>query len=115
MGPCNRGQRRICTEEREGVSIVKGREGRGAWVHWRTTEEEVYQTLKTTSNSTGVFCRKEEQMVQNYKYLNEWTIENNYPLPLNTDIVENIGIKKVFAKLDLQGGYNNIWIKEGDK
>jgi len=30
-------------------------------------------------------------MVQNYRYLNEWTIENNYPLPLISDIVENIG------------------------
>ena len=31
------------------------------------------------------------------------------------DIVENIGTKKVFTKMDLQWGYNNIWIKEGDK
>ena len=47
-------------------------------------------------------------MVQNYRYLNEWTIENNYPLPLISDIVENIGTKKVFTKLDLRWGYNNI-------
>ena len=39
---------------------------------------------------------------QNYRYLNEWTIKN--PLPLISDIVENIGIKKVFTKLDLQWG-----------
>ncbi len=31
------------------------------------------------------------------------------------DIVENIGTKKVFTKIDLQWGYNNVWIKEGDK
>jgi len=47
-------------------------------------------------------------IVQNYRYLNEWTIENNYPLPLISDIVENIGTKKVFTKLDLRWGYNNI-------
>jgi len=35
-------------------------------------------------------------MVQDYKYLNEWTIENNYSLPLISDIVENISMKKVF-------------------
>ena len=29
--------------------------------------------------------------------------------------MENIGTKKVFTKMDLQWGYNNIWIKEGDK
>ena len=28
-------------------------------------------------------------------------IKDNYPLPLILDIVENIGIKKVFTKLDL--------------
>ena len=40
-------------------------------------------------------------MVQNYWYLNEWTIKNNYPLPLILDIVKNIGMKRVFTKLDL--------------
>jgi len=41
--------------------------------------------------------------------------KNNYPLPLISDIVENIGTKKVFTKMDLRWGYNNVWIKEGDK
>ena len=54
-------------------------------------------------------------IVQDYWYLNEWTIKNNYPLPLISDIVENIGTKKVFTKMDLRWGYNNIWIKEGDE
>jgi len=40
-------------------------------------------------------------IVQHYWYLNEWMIKNNYPLPLILDIVENIGIKKVFTKLNL--------------
>jgi len=54
-------------------------------------------------------------MVQDYKYLNEWTIKNNYSLPLILDIIENIDTKKVFKKLDLQWGYNNVWIKERDE
>jgi len=56
-----------------------------------------------------------KQMVQDYRYLNKWTIKNNYPLPLILDIVENIGTKKVFTKMDLRWSYNNVWIKEGDK
>ena len=56
-----------------------------------------------------------KRMVQDYRYLNEWTIKNNYPLPLISDIVENIGTKKVFTKMDLRWGYNNVWIKEGDE
>ena len=54
-------------------------------------------------------------MVQNYRYLNKWTIKNNYPLSLILDITENIGTKKVFTKIDLRQEYNNVWIKEGDK
>ena len=54
-------------------------------------------------------------MVQDYRYLNEWTIKNNYPLPLISDVLENIGIKKLFTKIDLRWGYNNIRIKEGDE
>ena len=56
-----------------------------------------------------------KQMVQDYRYLNEWTINNNYPLPLILDVLENIGIKKVFTKIDLRWGYNNVRIKEGNE
>jgi len=56
-----------------------------------------------------------KRMVQDYRYLNEWTIKNNYPLPLISDVVENIGTKKVFTKMDLRWGYNNVQIKEGDE
>jgi len=54
-------------------------------------------------------------MVHNYRYLNEWTIKNDYHLPLISDIVENIGNKKVFTKLDLWWDYNNVQIKKGDE
>jgi len=56
-----------------------------------------------------------KQMVQDYWYLNKWTIKNNYPLPLISDVLENIRMKKVFTKINLRWGYNNVRIKEGDK
>ena len=64
------------------------------------------------------FVRKKDgkkRMVQDYRYLDEWTVKNNYPLPLILDVLENIGTKKVFIKIDLRWGYNNIRIKEGDE
>jgi len=42
-------------------------------------------------------------------------VKNNYPLPLILDVIKNIGTKKVFTKMDLRWGYNNVRIKEGDK
>ena len=56
-----------------------------------------------------------KRIVQDYRYLNEWTIKNNYPLPLISDVLENIGMKKVFTKMNLRWGYNNVRIKEGDE
>ena len=32
-----------------------------------------------------------------------------------SDVLESIGTKKVFMKMDLRWGYNNVRIKEGDE
>jgi len=56
-----------------------------------------------------------KRMVQDYSYLNEWTIKNNYPLPLIFNVLENIRTKKVFTKMNLRWEYNNVRIKEGDE
>ena len=56
-----------------------------------------------------------KRMVQDYRYLNSWTIKNNYPLPLISDLIDSIGKKKVFTKIDLRWGYNNVRIKEEDE
>ena len=39
-------------------------------------------------------------------------MKNNYPLSLISDVLENIGTKKVFTKMDLRWDYNNVRIKE---
>ena len=54
-------------------------------------------------------------MVQDYYHINQWTIKNGYLLPLIVDILDGVGKRKVFTKLDLRWGYNNIRIKEGDE
>jgi len=54
-------------------------------------------------------------MVMDYRNLNDQTVKNNYPLPLITELIDNMGSKKVFTKMDLRWGFNNIRIKEGDE
>jgi len=58
---------------------------------------------------------RKKRMVQDYHYLNKGTIKNNYPLPLILELIDRIGNAKVFTKLDLWWGYNNVHIKEGDE
>jgi len=56
-----------------------------------------------------------QRMVQDYRYLNQWTVKNKYPLPLIADILDRVGKRKVFTKLDLRWGYNNVRIKKRDE
>jgi len=58
---------------------------------------------------------RSKRMVMDYHNLNNQTVKNNYPLLLITDLIDNIGSKQVFTKMDLQWGFNNIRIKEGDE
>jgi len=50
-----------------------------------------------------------------YCNLNNQTVKNNYLLPLITELINNMGSKKVFTKMDLRWGFNNMRIKEGDE
>jgi len=53
-----------------------------------------------------------KRMVQDYRYLNKETVKDNYPLPLILDLINTMGTKKIFTKIDLCWGYNNVQIKE---
>ena len=56
-----------------------------------------------------------QRIVQDYQHINQWTIKNRYLLFLIADILDGVRKRKVFTKLDLRWGYNNVRIKEGDK
>ena len=44
---------------------------------------------------------RSKRMVIDYHSLNDQTIKNNYPLPLITDLIDNMGSKKIFTKMYL--------------
>ena len=52
---------------------------------------------------------------QDYRYINDWTIKNAYPLPLISEIMDKLKRAKYFTKIDVQWGYNNVWIKKGNE
>ena len=75
--------------------------------------KEYIQPSKSLQTAPVFFVGKKDGkkwMVQDYRYLNEC-----YLLPLISDILENIGTKKVFTKIVLRWGYNNVRIREGDE
>jgi hypothetical protein len=52
---------------------------------------------------------------QDYRYLNDGTVKNVYPLPLVSDLLNKLKGANIFTKLDIRWGYHNIRIKEGDE
>ena len=73
---------------------------------------------KSPQTSPVLFVPKKDgkrKMVQDYRYVNKGTIKNSYPLPLILELIDSMGTKKVFIKMDLRWGYNNVRIKEGDE
>ena len=53
--------------------------------------------------------------VQDYQWLNEWTIKNCYLLLLISELIAWVQNTKLFTKFNVRWGYNNICIKKGDK
>jgi len=54
-------------------------------------------------------------LVQDYWKLNQVTIKDKTPLLLIRGVINKLKEAKYFNKLDLIWGYNNVWIKEGNK
>ena len=42
-------------------------------------------------------------------------VKNNYPLPLISQLIDKLKGAKLFTKMNLRWGYNNVCIKEGDE
>jgi len=44
---------------------------------------------------------EKKRIVQDYRYLNKGIVKDNYPLPLISDLIDTMGTKRVFTKMDL--------------
>jgi transposase InsO family protein len=73
---------------------------------------------KSPMASPVFFIKKKDgslRLVQDYRALNDLTIKNRYPLPLISELVNKLKGAKLFTKLDVRWGYNNVRIKPGDE
>ena len=61
--------------------------------------------LKSPQKLPVIFVDKKngsKQIVMDYCNLNNQIVKNNYLLPLITELINNMGSKKVFTKIDLR-------------
>ena len=66
---------------------------------------------KSPISSPFFFIKKKDgslRPVQDYRRLNEITVKNRYPIPLVSELVDRLKNAKIFTKLDIRWGYNNI-------
>ncbi|CCO34400.1 Retrotransposable element Tf2 155 kDa protein type 1 [Rhizoctonia solani AG-1 IB] len=73
---------------------------------------------KSPISSPVMFVLKKDGsrcLVVDYRKLNACSKKNIYPLPRPNNLMSKLCGAKLFTKLDLQWGYNNVRVKEGDK
>jgi len=73
---------------------------------------------KSHAGAPILFVKKKDgslRMCVDYCGLNKVTIKNQYPLPLISGLLNQLGQAKIHTKIDLRGMYNLVRIKEGDE
>ena len=73
---------------------------------------------KSPMGAPVFFIKKKDSslhLIQDYQKLNKIMVKNSYPLPLISNVLTCLCDAEFFTILDLQWGFNNMWIKEGDK
>src|ERR1041385_8959794 len=76
--------------------------------------------IRPSSSAWGapsLFVKKSDgtnRLVQDYRPINQATIQNKYPLPQINDLYDQLAGSTVFSKLDLRLGYHQIRVREAD-
>lgn len=78
--------------------------------------------LITPSNSPYaapvLFVRKKDgtfRMCIDYRALNDVTIKDRFPLPNIQDLLDSLAKARIFSKIDLRSGYNQVLVKPEDR
>ena len=82
------------------------------------SEKGYIRKSKSPYASAFFFIKKKDgklRPIQDYWKLNQYTIQNKYPLPLILELISQVKDANIFSKFDIRWGYNNIRIKEGDQ
>jgi hypothetical protein len=76
------------------------------------------QRSSSSAAAPILFATKKDgglRLCVDYRALNLHTVENRYPLPLMSELLDRMREARIFTKLDLRNAYHLIQIKEGDR
>ena len=86
------------------------------WIDEQLEKGYIVPSISPYASSFFFIKKKDGKLrpVQDYRTINSHTIRNQYPLPLISDLIRNLGGARIYTKFDVHQGYNNIRIKEAD-
>ncbi|XP_017979901.1 PREDICTED: RNA-directed DNA polymerase homolog [Theobroma cacao] len=81
-------------------------------------QAEFIRPSKTPFITQVLFQKKQDRFLRlcvDYWALNKVTVKNNYPIPLITDLFDQLSGVKYFCKLDLRSGYHLLSVAKEDE
>src|SRR5258705_1205890 len=85
---------------------------------WENLANGHIHPSKSPMGAPVFFIKKKDGslcLMQDYQKLNEITVKNSSPPPLVSNVLTHLHNAEFFTVLDLQWGFNNVQIKEGDE
>ena len=87
---------------------------------WLDDEEAKGYLQPSTSLVTSSFFqipKKDGELcpIQDYHVINNYTVKNNAPIPNIKESISLLANSFIFSTFDIQWGYNNIHIRDGDQ
>src|ERR1700719_405650 len=81
-------------------------------------EKGFIRPSKSPAGAPVLFVKKKDgglRLCVDYRGLNKITRKNRYPIPRIETLVDQLRLAKIYSKIDLCVGYNNVRIAEGDE
>ena len=87
-----------------------------AWIDEQLEKGYIEPSISPYASSFFFIKKKDGKLrpVQDYRTINSYTVRNQYPLPLISNLIRDLGGARLYTKFDVRQGYNNIRIKEAD-
>ena len=77
----------------------------------KALEKNLIRVSKSPFGAAVFFVHKKDgslRLVTDYRALNAVTVKNRYPLPLISELLDQLGGSTIFSKIDLTAGYNQV-------